>query len=91
MYIVRRGSAAGDEVLKLVASELRGSDSIEVTGRMESGSYAALAKTEAVERILESIKSTGMRGTIKQSVDKLLQKCPATHAMTRVTGTYSSL
>jgi hypothetical protein len=30
-----------------------------------------------------------MRGTIKQSVDKLLQKCPATHAMTRVTGTYS--
>ena len=55
MYIVRRGSAAGDEVLKLVASELRGSDSIEVVGRMESGSYAALAKTEAVERILESI------------------------------------
>jgi hypothetical protein len=40
---------------------------------------------------LEDIKSTGMRGTIKQSVDKLLQKCPATRAMTRVTGTYPSL
>ena len=55
MYIVRRGTVAGDEVLKFVASKLRANDLVEVVGRMDSGSFVAIAKTEAVEGILESI------------------------------------
>ena len=55
MFIARRGNDAGKEVLQLIAKEIRDNKSFLSVGRLESGSFAAIAKTDAIEDVLNGI------------------------------------
>lgn len=55
IFNVRRGAAAGDEVIKKVGSLLQNAQAFMAVGRYESGSFVAVAPTESVERALETI------------------------------------
>ena len=54
-YSVRHGIAAGEDILKLVAKELTRQLSQKTVGRIESGSFVAIAPISGVEGIVESI------------------------------------
>lgn len=55
VYNMRRGAAAGDKIIKMIASLLREQSSFVAIGRYESGSFVALARADSVERALDSI------------------------------------
>ncbi len=54
-YNVRRGVAAGDEMVRFVADRLRESIPKQQLGRFSSGSFMALAPTDEVASILEHV------------------------------------
>ena len=55
IYNVRRGAAAGDEVIKAVARYLLEERSMLTVGRYESGGFVALAAADSVEHVLYDI------------------------------------
>ena len=58
IYNVRRGAAAGDEVVKTIAQKLREERSMLTVGRYESGSFVALAEVNRVEEVLGDINGS---------------------------------